>query len=36
MSEIYGKGGQFDPFLTQSNIKISEKGSQIGAKMWLK
>jgi len=36
MSEIYAKGGWFDPFLTWSNMKISEKGSQIGAKMGLK
>jgi len=27
MSKIYAEGGRSDPFLTQSNMKILEKGS---------
>ena len=33
MSEMYAKGGRFDPFLTRLNMKAQEKRSQIGAKI---
>jgi len=32
MSKKYAKGGQFDPSLTQLNVKMEEKMGQIGAK----